>query len=427
MPLIVSSASRPGVLARLIPHVLLLSSAAFATGDIDESRLTAVVRAVKRVKPAVVSVHVIHRTPVFYRHRDPFFDLFFPRQYAGEREHISGGSGLIVSEDGFILTNDHVISVDRRQRRGRPPRIEIFLPDGRTLEVESVSSDLFLDLAMLKVEAQDLPVAPLGRSSDILVGEWAIAIGNPFDLGPTVTAGVVSAVDRDFEETKGNYYYRNMIQTDAAINPGNSGGPLVNALGEVIGINSFIYTGSEYSTGSIGIGFAIPVDAARRFLEEVRTHGEVRRPWSGILGVRDLTPRWGQYLDLPVEEGALVRLPDHTPRLSDAQAKEAESYLQLLESQPYSPPTDAPIDPEVLTLMADEGTVVKVSETVVFSASAYKKLVDRISEYINERGEITVADVRDLFGTSRKYALALMDHLDHERITRRVGDVRVLR
>ena len=122
-----------------------------------------------------------------------------------------------------------------------------------------------------------------------------------------------------------------------------------------------------------------------------------------------------------------MRLPDHTPKLSDAQAREAESYLRLLESQPYSPPTDAPIDPEVLTLMADEGTVVKVSETVVFSASAYTKLVDRISEYINERGEITVADVRDLFGTSRKYALALMDHLDHERITRRVGDARVLR
>ena len=128
-----------------------------------------------------------------------------------------------------------------------------------------------------------------------------------------------------------------------------------------------------------------------------------------------------------VEEGALVGLPDHTPRLSDAQAKEAESYLRLLEAQPFAPSTDAPIDPEVLSLIADEGKVVKVSETVVFSASAYKKLVDRISEYINERGEITVADVRDLFGTSRKYALALMDHLDHERITRRVGDVRVLR
>ncbi|MBQ42856.1 MAG: trypsin [Gemmatimonadetes bacterium] len=174
------------------------------------------------------------------------------------------------------------------------------------LEAQYVDTDNFLDLAVLRVEASDLPVAPLGRSSDIFVGEWTIAIGNPFDLGPTVTAGVVSAVDRDFQESKGDYHYRNMIQTDAAINPGNSGGPLVNALGEVIGINSFIYTGSNYSTGSIGIGFAIPVDAARRFLEEVRTHGRVRKPWTGIVDMTNFTPRLGRYLDLPISEGAIV-------------------------------------------------------------------------------------------------------------------------
>ena len=128
-----------------------------------------------------------------------------------------------------------------------------------------------------------------------------------------------------------------------------------------------------------------------------------------------------------VEEGPTVRLPDHRQRPSGTQQKAVEEYLRMLEVSPYSPPTESPVDPEVLNLLAQEGKVVKVSETVVFAASAYKEMVERISAHISERGEITVADVRDMFGTSRKYALALMDHLDRHRITRRVGDARVLR
>ena len=128
-----------------------------------------------------------------------------------------------------------------------------------------------------------------------------------------------------------------------------------------------------------------------------------------------------------VEEGALVRLAEHQPHLTDAQKEVARGYVRLLDSQPYSPPTDSPIDTEVLNVLAEEGQVVKVGESVVFSAAAYRDMVERISAHITEQGEITVADVRDLFGTSRKYALALMDHLDHQRITRRVGDARVLR
>ena len=131
--------------------------------------------------------------------------------------------------------------------------------------------------------------------------------------------------------------------------------------------------------------------------------------------------------DVAVEEGALVRLPDHQPGFTETQRQLAEEYLRRLESDPYSPPTDSPVDPEILSLLADEGKVVKVSETVVFSASAYQDMVTKISAYIHERGEITVADVRDLFDNSRKYALAIMDYLDHQRITRRVGDSRVLR
>ena len=315
--------------------------------DLAESRRTAIVRAVERVKPAVASIRVIHTEPVLYRYRDPFRDFFRPfspwRLYRGFRDRVSGGSGLIVTENGYVLTNDHVIG---RSRSHTPPEIEVSLPDGRTLPARHVDSDFLIDLAVLKVEAGDLPVAPLGDSDDILVGEWAIAIGNPFDLGPAVSAGVVSALDLDFPEPQGDYYYRDMIQTDASINPGNSGGPLANALGEVIGINSFIYTANEYDIGSIGIGFAIPINDARRFVDEIATHGRARRPWTGILELQNLTPRQAKYLDLPGTDGALVvsvatgspayeaelELGDVIVRVNGDFLENAEEAKEILES-----------------------------------------------------------------------------------------------
>ncbi|MBI2502271.1 MAG: trypsin-like peptidase domain-containing protein [Candidatus Latescibacteria bacterium] len=283
-----------------------LCSPASGADEIAQSRRTAVVRAVELAEPSVVSVHVTYRQQVLYRSRDPFMEFFFPllspyNLIPGEQERTSSGSGLIVSKSGFILTNDHVVGL-----RDNPYKISISLPDGRSYEAKYIDTYISYDLAILKAEASDLPVARLGNSDDILVGEWAVAIGNPFDLGPTVSVGVVSAVNRDFSEPQGNYYYRDLIQTDAPINPGNSGGPLVNALGEVIGINSFIYTGSEYSIGSIGIGFAIPISTARSFLQEIELHGKVRRPWSGILGLKNLTATLVKYLDLPSADGALV-------------------------------------------------------------------------------------------------------------------------
>ena len=283
----------------------LLAPIGAPAGEIAASRRTAVVKAVETAQPAVVSIHVTYRERVLqrYRLRDPFWDLFSPFYYVvpEERDRTSAGSGLVVSSDGYILTNGHVIGDPNRLHK-----ITVSLPDGRTFEARHVASDISFDLAVLKVEEYDLPVAPLGESSDILVGEWAIAIGNPFDLGPTVSLGVVSALDRDFPEPQGDYYYRDMIQTDADINPGNSGGPLVNALGQVIGINSFIFTGSDYSIGSIGIGFAIPIDTARSFLEEIRQHGQVRRAWTGILYLQDLTRPLAEYLSLSSTDGALV-------------------------------------------------------------------------------------------------------------------------
>jgi len=264
---------------------------------------------VQKVQPAVVSVHVTTRERRLrpYRLRDPFSDFFSPFYYVVPENYNrpSTGSGFVLNKEGYILTNDHVVGGDIPNER----RITISLPepDGRTLEARYIASDIGSDLAILKVDALNLPVAPLGDSDDILVGEWAIAIGNPFDLGPTVSIGVISALDRDVPQPQeGDRYYRDMIQTDAAINPGNSGGPLVNADGEVMGINSFIYTGGDYSIGSIGIGFAIPINTARNFIDEVREHGQVRRPWTGIMALKRITRRLADYLSLESTEGALV-------------------------------------------------------------------------------------------------------------------------
>lgn len=295
--------------AGLAVALLTLAAAQSAPGDasIDDSRRTAVVRAVERVQPSVASIHVVHRERVLVRYRDPFLDHFFrgspfaQRYYSRDFDRVSGGSGFVIDTAGTVLTNAHVLG------QGQVVRVEVSLPDGRTFDAREFYRDEALDLAILEIgEQADLPVAPLSASGDILVGEWAIAIGNPFDLGPTVSIGVISAIDRDFSERQGDYFYRDMIQTDAAINPGNSGGPLVNALGEVVGINSFIYTGGEYNLGSIGIGFAIPVGAARRFVDEVRTFGRVRVPWHGIADLQNLTPRLAAYLELDGTEGAVV-------------------------------------------------------------------------------------------------------------------------
>ena len=251
--------------------------------QIDESRRTAIVLAAERVGPAVVSVNVVATQVV--RERSPFDDPFFrglfpPRERLRQVQNL--GSGFIVSEDGYVITNQHVV-------RGATD-IVLTLMDGRQLPAELVAGDEVTDLAFLRVEAEDLPVATLGDSDDLLIGEWAIAIGNPYgyllaDRNPSVTVGVISALGRDVQpESRGAgrqpQVWSNMIQTDAAINPGNSGGPLVNAQGEVIGVNAFIFSGG--GGGSIGLGFAIPINRAQRALDDIVRFGSIRRPWTGL-------------------------------------------------------------------------------------------------------------------------------------------------
>jgi serine protease Do len=208
--------------------------------------------------------------------RDEFWEHFYPpMEY---RERIPGlGSGVIVDSRGLVLTNEHVVR--------NAEQVTVTLTDGRQLPARVLGSSATYDLAVLKLDAQKLPAAPLGNSDKLVVGEWAIAIGNPFgyllnDTQPTVTAGVVSAMRRDIKsEATDTGVYKNMIQTDAAINPGNSGGPLVNGDGEVIGINTFIFTRGG---GSLGIGFAIPINLARRIMDEIDKYGRVRAAWPGM-------------------------------------------------------------------------------------------------------------------------------------------------
>jgi serine protease Do len=253
--------------------------------SIDLSRRNAIVTAAEDVGPAVVSVNVVATQVVRDRSffDDPFMDPFFrglfpPRERLRQVQGL--GSGFIVSPDGYVVTNQHVVA--------GATEIVVTLLDGRQLPAELVQADEVTDIAVLKIQAADLPTARLGNSDSLMIGEWAIAIGNPFgyllaDRNPSVTVGVISAIGRDVRPEPGEgrpQVWSGMIQTDAAINPGNSGGPLVNAAGEVIGVNAFIFSGA--SGGSIGLGFAIPINRARRVLRDIVQLGTIRRPWLGM-------------------------------------------------------------------------------------------------------------------------------------------------
>ncbi|HVT38122.1 MAG TPA: trypsin-like peptidase domain-containing protein [Gemmatimonadaceae bacterium] len=247
---------------------------------ISSQRRTAITEAVARVAPSVVTV----QTEVVQRVAASPMDWFFGG--GGPQLQITPGlgSGFLIRE-GVIVTNAHVVTGAQK--------INVALRDGATFPATLIGMDEANDLALLRIDAKGLPIATLGTSKGLLIGEWAIAIGNPygFVLGntePSVTAGVISGTGRNLTaRTEGNGVYVDMIQTDAAINPGNSGGPLVNALGEVIGVNSSIYSPSG---GFVGLGFAIPIDRVKRVTEDLLEHGRVRTPW---IGVKVETPQGG--------------------------------------------------------------------------------------------------------------------------------------
>ncbi|MFN8545083.1 MAG: trypsin-like peptidase domain-containing protein [Candidatus Binatia bacterium] len=262
---------------------LVLASAAAARGaEADPTRRSLVVQAVERAGPAVVNISTEQvterRGSPFPFPEDPAFEEFFGQFFDARPRRFtttSLGSGVLVEADGTILTNEHVVL--------RASKIHVTLADGRELEAKLVGADADADLAVLRVKGTgDFPHVALGTSRDLMIGETVIAIGNPFGLSHTVTTGVVSAVGRSVQN--GDRAYTDFIQTDASINPGNSGGPLLNIAGELIGINTAIFGKAQ------GIGFAIPVDRARRVLKDLVSYGEVRRAWVGLV-VQDLTPQ----------------------------------------------------------------------------------------------------------------------------------------
>ena len=274
--------------------------------QIDRTRQTAITRAVEAVAPAVVSISVTEvqqvRDPFANFRNDPFFEYFFGRRPFNRARRVESiGSGFVISPDGYIATNDHVA--------GNATQIEVLFPDGRSAEARLVGADAPSDLALLKVDAEEpLPYLAFDTTSAPLVGEWVIALGNPFGLfeatKPTVTVGVVSATDRDLSAGRNGRLYRDMIQTDAAINRGNSGGPLVNALGQVIGVNTAIISESG---GSIGLGFAVPARKAVRILDELRITGAVDRSYYTGMYVNNVDERIARALDLDRTSGVLVR------------------------------------------------------------------------------------------------------------------------
>lgn len=248
-----------------------------------------------RVTPAVVNIAVVSRAPVADNPllRDPFFRRFFNiPEGAPEQTQVSAGSGVIVDASrGYVLTNHHVVA--------NGVEIYVTLKDRRRFKAQLVGSDEPTDIALLRIEASGLTELPFGDSDALKVGDFVVAIGNPFGLGQTVTSGIVSALGRTGLKVGG---YEDFIQTDASINPGNSGGALVDLHGALIGINTAILSPGG---GNIGIGFAVPSNMIRGIMEQLTRYGEVRRGRLGVV-VQDVTPEMGEAMGMAAAEGALV-------------------------------------------------------------------------------------------------------------------------
>ena len=305
---------RRRVLAVIIMTVFVMTNFTFAqsssSSKFAKELSDAFATAAKEAMPAVVSIKV-EKTIVTsslssgQQLNDPFglFGNDFLRQFFGNqmpqqlqqpRKYVEEGqgSGFIISKDGYILTNNHVV--------GNVDKITVELQDGRKfLNAKVIGTDPGTEVALIKIEGDDFPVLPMGNSDNIEIGDWVIAIGNPFGLSETVTVGVISAVGRSNVHIAA---YEDFIQTDAAINPGNSGGPLVNLEGQAIGINTAIYSESG---GYMGIGFAIPIDMARNIEEQLKEYGRVIRGYLGLLG-EDVTGDMAELLSTPNARGIIV-------------------------------------------------------------------------------------------------------------------------
>jgi serine protease Do len=281
-----------------------------------------------KLSPAVVNIssQQAERESSSGSESEPFHEFGSPFEHFGGPRSRSLGSGFIVNRDGYILTNDHVVE--------NASEIVVTTREGNEYKAKLIGSDSKTDIALVKIEAKrELPVAPLGNSDDIKVGQWVMAIGNPFGFDHSVTAGIVSAKGRFIP---GNY--DDFIQTDASINPGNSGGPLINLHGEVVGVNSAIYT---HTGTNMGIGFAIPINLVKDELQQLRSGGKVVRGWLGIL-VQKVTPEIAEAMGLGEPHGALV-----ADVLKDGPAKAAGlqrgDVIIAFNNQPVSDSQELPL------------------------------------------------------------------------------------
>ncbi len=273
--------------------------------EISNSRRNIITETVQKVSPAIVGINVIeireYKDPFFSLFDDPFFQKYFGNRGTYSQEVKGLGSGYIISADGYIVTNDHVA--------GNATKITVTLTDGRTFDAKVIGSDNASDICLIKIDGDDFPYVSLGNSDDIIIGEWVIALGNPFGLfelndKPTVTVGVVSASGMNLDAINDRYYL-NMIQTDAAINGGNSGGPLVNSLGEVIGMNTLIFT-SGNNSGSIGLGFAIPVNKIKKITDELKENGSIDRNFEIGMRIQTIDEGIAKYYHLKNIKGVIV-------------------------------------------------------------------------------------------------------------------------
>jgi Do/DeqQ family serine protease len=281
--------------------------------------------AVQRAQPSVVNIFTSKevQSPRHPLLNDPLFRRFFGEQPAEDQRASSLGSGVIVSNTGYIVTNHHVVEA--------ADEIEVALHDGKKLLAKVVGNDPETDLAVLRVDAENLPAITFGSSDALKVGDVVLAIGNPFGVGQTVTGGIVSALGRT---GLGINTFENFIQTDAAINPGNSGGALVDAGGNLVGINTAIFSRSG---GSMGIGFAIPVSTAKMVLEQIVKSGSVTRGWIGV-EVQEITPTVAESFGLPSTRGALIAGVLRGGPADKAGVKPGDVLVEV-ESKPVTDPT----------------------------------------------------------------------------------------
>jgi serine protease Do len=297
-----------------LPKVTLATTS--LSDKITVERRNAIVKAIEAVGDAVVNIEAVKirvEDSFFHEIYDEFFRYFFEDFPQRKYKVPSIGSGVIISPKGYILTNHHVVE--------GASEITVRLKDGRKFEGKVIGVSREDDIAVIKIKGKDLPVAKLAPSRNLIIGEWVVAIGNPFGLENTVTVGVVSAKGRRVI-TRDGRVFKNLIQTDASINPGNSGGPLVNVLGEVVGINTAIYEGAQ------GIGFAIPITSVQKIIRDLIKHGRVLKAYLG-LSVQELTPELAQLFQVKEKQGVIITQVDPESPAEKAKLRRGDIILRI--------------------------------------------------------------------------------------------------